>query len=99
MRLILLILLAGCAASPAPEFIGAKRVEVERGGRTYAVWQRAERFEVVRSGYARRVQHHDIRATMLALVPEVTGCRLVESSIQGDSGEMRGRLTCPSAAQ
>jgi hypothetical protein len=99
MRLIMLLFLAGCAASPAPEFIGTDRVEVEREGSRYAVWQREERFEVVRLGYARNGQHRAIRATMLALVPEVTGCKVVESSVLGDSGEMRGRLTCPSAAR
>jgi len=94
MRLILLLLLAGCAASPAPEFMGARRTEVARDGRTYVVWQREERFEVARLGYAVRGQHRGIRATMLALVPEVTGCKLVDSSVQGDSGEMRGSLNC-----
>lgn len=97
MRLILLLFLAGCAASPTPPFIGASRVEVEREGRRYVVWQRGEAFEVVRLGHAAPGQHRAVRATMLALVPEVTGCRLVEGSVQGDSGEMRGRLTCPGA--
>ncbi|MFN3721720.1 MAG: hypothetical protein ACK4VZ_01635 [Paracoccaceae bacterium] len=50
--------------------------------------------EIVRLGYAGRGEHQGIRATMITLIPEVTGCTLVESSLQGDSGEMRGRLRC-----
>lgn len=95
MRLVLFLFLAGCAASPAPEFMGAQRTEVVRDGRSYVVWQREERFEVVRLGYAARGEHRAIRATMLTLVPEVTGCKLVDTSVQGDSGEMRGSLNCP----
>lgn len=95
MRVVLFLFLAGCAASPAPEFMGAQRTEVVRDGRSYVVWQREERFEVVRLGYAARGEHRAIRATMLTLVPEVTGCKLVDTSVQGDSGEMRGSLNCP----
>ncbi|MEF3048811.1 hypothetical protein [Pseudotabrizicola sp. L79] len=66
-----------------------------RDGRAYTVFQKEERVEVIRLGYARRGEHEAIRATMIALIPDVTGCKLVESSLQGDSGEMRGRLSCP----
>jgi hypothetical protein len=32
---------------------------------------------------------------MIELIPRVTGCKLRESSLTGDSGEMRGSLDCP----
>ena len=51
--------------------------------------------EVIRLGYARRGEHQAIRATMIELVPELTGCTIVASTWQGDSGEMRGRVRCP----
>lgn len=96
MRLILLVfLLSACAAYPAPEFFGAKRVDVVRDGRSYTVWFTDKRVEVVRHGYAGRGEHQAIRATMIALVPEVTGCDLYEKSLTGDSGEMRGSIRCP----
>lgn len=96
MRLILLaFLLAACAASPAPEFLGAQRVDVVRDGRSYSVWFTDKRVEVVRHGYAKPGQHQAIRATMIALVPQVTGCDLYEKSLSGDSGEMRGSIRCP----
>lgn len=95
MRLILIIfLLSACAASPAPEFFGATRVEVTRDGRAYTVWHTDKRVEVVRHGYAKPGDHQAIRATMIDLIPEVTGCKLYEKSLQGDSGEMRGTLRC-----
>jgi len=96
MRLILLaFLLAACAASPAPEFLGAQRADVVRDGRSYTVWFTDKRVEVVRHGYAKPGQHQAIRATMIALVPQVTGCDLYEKSLSGDSGEMRGSIRCP----
>lgn len=88
-----LMLLAACA-SPATEFFGATRTDVTRDGRNYTVFQKDNRVEVIRLGYAKRGEHQAIRATMIALIPEVTGCDLVETSLQGDSGEMRGSLRC-----
>ena len=95
--LILLLLLAACGAQPAPEFFHAKRVDVSRGGRQYTVYYTDRRVEVIRLGYAKRGEHDDIRAQMIALIPEVTGCKLNEASLQGDSGEMRGSIRCPKA--
>ncbi len=92
--LIALLLLAACA-SPAPEFLGARKTEVTRDGRTYVVMQKGERVEVIRLGYARRGEHQAIRATMIELIPAVTGCTLREATLQGDSGEMRATLNCP----
>ena len=92
--LIPLLLLAACA-SPAPEFMGATRSDITVNGRDYAVFQKGERVEVIRLGYARRGEHQEIRATMIELIPVVTGCKLRESTLTGDSGEMRGSLNCP----
>ncbi len=92
--LIVMLCLAGCA-SPAPQFMGATRTEVTRDGRTYVVFRKEDTVEVIRLGYARRGDHQAIRATMIDLVPVVTGCPLVAASLRGDSGEMRGRLDCP----
>jgi len=93
--LLFLAALAACGASPAPEFFGAKRTDVTLNGRDYAVFQKGERVEVIRLGHARRGEHQDIRATMIELIPRVTGCRLRDSTLTGDSGEMRGSLDCP----
>jgi hypothetical protein len=92
--LIPLLFLAACA-SPAPEFMGATRTDVTVKGRDYTVFQKGERVEVIRLGYARRGEHQEIRATMIELIPRVTGCKLRETTLQGDSGEMRGSVSCP----
>ncbi|MBL4928490.1 hypothetical protein [Fuscibacter oryzae] len=94
IRLVPLLFLAACAASPAPEFFGAQKVEVTRKGRAYSVWFTDKRVEVVRHGYARNGEHERLRSAMIALIPEVTGCKLNERSLTGDSGEMRGSIRC-----
>ncbi len=96
MRILvpLFFLLTACGAQPAPEFFGANRTDVTRDGRSYTIYQKDKRVEIIRLGYARRGQHQGIRADMIALIPEVTGCSLVESTLQGDSGEMRGSIRC-----
>jgi hypothetical protein len=95
MRSVLLLLvLAGCGAQPSPLMLGAARTEVSRDGRDYVVLQKEERVEVVRLGFAGPRAHAAIRETMLALVPEVTGCTPVDGSWQGDSGLMRGKVRC-----
>jgi hypothetical protein len=95
-RLLPLLCLAACGAQPAPVMFGAQRVEVTRDGRHYVLFQKENAVEVVRLGYAVRGEHAAIRATMLALIPDVTGCKLNENSVQGDSGEIRATVRCPS---
>ncbi|MCX7288547.1 MAG: hypothetical protein NTW20_13595 [Rhodobacterales bacterium] len=85
--LIPLLFLAACA-SAAPEFIGATRTDTTVNGRNYTVFQKGERVEVIRLGYA--------SATMIEIIPQVTGCTLRESTVVGDSGEMRATVNCPS---
>lgn len=99
-RLILLpvfLFLAACGAQPTPLMFGAVRMDVVRDGRNYVIYQKGELVEVIRLGWAAPGQHQGIRATMIALIPEITGCRLRETSLTGDSGEMRAKVTCPRA--
>ena len=93
--ILAVICLAACGAQPAPEFFAAQRVDVTRDGRQYTVFHTEKRVEVIRLGYAHRGEHQAIRAQMITLIPQVTGCKLRESTLQGDSGELRGSITCP----
>ncbi|MDN5786132.1 hypothetical protein [Pseudorhodobacter sp.] len=93
--LILILALTACGAQPTPQMWGGVRTDVTRAGRNYTIFQKDRQVEVIRLGWASRGEHQAIRADMIALVQEVTGCRLVESTLQGDSGEMRGRVSCP----
>lgn len=86
--------LAACGAQPAPEFFGAQRRDVTVDGRQYTVFFTETRVEVIRLGWAARGEHQKIRSTMIGLVEPVTGCRLLDRSLQGDSGEMRGSIRC-----
>jgi hypothetical protein len=92
--LIPLLFLAACGAQPTPAMFGATRTDVTREGRQYTVFQKDNRAEVIRLGYARRGEHQAIRATMIEVVETTTGCKISPSSWQGDSGEMRGFVTC-----
>jgi ABC-type Fe3+-citrate transport system substrate-binding protein len=92
--LLLPLILVACGAQPAPEFLHATRVDVTRDGRQYTVYHTEKRVEVIRLGYAARGEYQAIRATMIGLIPQVTGCKLLERSLQGDSGEMRGSIRC-----
>jgi hypothetical protein len=94
-KILAFCLLAACGASPAPEFMGAQRVDTALNGRNYTVFFTHSRVEIIRLGYAARGEHQGIRADMIALIPAATGCRLNERSLQGDSGEMRGSIVCP----
>jgi hypothetical protein len=91
---LILLLLAACGASPAPEFFGAQRRDVTVDGRQYTVFFTQKRVQVIRLGYARRGEHQGIRATMVGLIEPATGCKPVETTLQGDSGEMRGSIRC-----
>jgi hypothetical protein len=93
-RLIPLIFLAACGAQPTPMMMGAERIEVTRNGRQYVVFKKEKSVEIIRLGYAKRNEFQGIREDMIALIPEVTGCKLLETSLQGDSGEMRGKISC-----
>jgi hypothetical protein len=93
-RLFPLLLLAACGAQPAPEFIGATRTDVMRGDRAYTVFHTDTPVEVIRLGYAKRGAHEAIRVEMIEMIEPVTGCRLVGSTLMGDSGEMRGSINC-----
>ncbi len=93
-QLWILPLLAACA-SPAPEFMGANRVDATVNGRNYEIFHTQKRVEVIRHGYAVRGEHAAIRADMIDLIPKVTGCRLNDRTLQGDSGEIRASIACP----
>ncbi len=56
-------------------------------GRQYVVYQKGERVEIIRLGYAGRGEHQAIRATMIALAEEVTGCKLKEKSCRATAAK------------
>ena len=96
-RLALLLILAACA-SPAPQFFGATRSEVVRGGITFVVYQKEEQAEVVRMGYLTRAQRAPVPDLMVQAAEAATGCKVVPGSmvtgLPGDTGEARFRLGC-----
>jgi hypothetical protein len=92
--LMILPLLCACESSPMPGMANATKAEVTEGGRAYSLWYTETRVEIVRHGWVSPGDHQAVRATMIALIPQVTGCTLNEASLIGDSGEMRGAIRC-----
>ncbi len=86
--------LVACGASPAPQFFNATRSDVVVEGRSFAVFHRDNRAQVIRLGYASPAERALIPAQMLRAVALATGCTPVATSFVGDSGERRGRLRC-----
>ena len=94
MRLLALLLLTACTNSPAPSMWGAQSQTASLNNRDYTIWWTSADFEIIRHGWASPSQHQQIRADMLTLVPQVTGCTMLDAAVTGDSGEMHGPLTC-----
>ncbi len=94
----LLLLLAACGASPAPDMFGATRAEVTRGGVDFVVFRKGSTVEVVRMGYLARAERAPIPALMAEAVEVTTGCRVIANSmttkIPGDTGVARFALDC-----
>jgi hypothetical protein len=88
-----LALLCACA-SPSPQFFNASRQDIVIDGRSFTVFRKDTRVQVIRHGYARSDERPDIPAQMLRAVAQATGCTPIETSFQGDSGERRGRIRC-----
>jgi hypothetical protein len=88
-----LALLCACA-SPSPQFFNASRQDVVIDGRSFTVFRKDNRVQVIRHGYARSAERPDIPAQMLRAAAQATGCTPIETSFQGDSGERRGRIRC-----
>jgi hypothetical protein len=98
MRFFLIILaISGCASS-APDFFGATRHEVTKGGMDFVVFHKGSEVEVVRLGYLTRSQRSPVPRLMEAAVAEVTGCKVIANSmrtkIPGDTGVARFDLDC-----
>ncbi|GAB4259284.1 MAG: hypothetical protein Kow0013_01790 [Pararhodobacter sp.] len=94
---MLILSVVGCA-SPDRTFWGVDPVEVVIDERRYVVYAQTDarrpRVQVIRMGYARRAEHVAILQAMRQAAVQVSGCALVEGSVQGDSGVLTARLDC-----
>ena len=95
---ILLFTLAACGASPAPQYFGATRHEVTRGGINFVVFQKGNEAEVVRLGYLTRARRAAVPQLMIEAIEAATACRAIPGSritgLPGDTGEARFDLDC-----
>lgn len=94
--------LAGCGASPAPQFFGADRHEITLEGYRFTVFQKGEYAEVIRLGYLTRAERAPVPALMIEAAERTTQCRVTgpaagrmrSPSLPGDTGEARFALNC-----
>lgn len=93
--LLITALLAACGAQPAAEFRDAREIALQHEGREYRVFHKGNRAEIIRLGYVVPGRHRATREVMVALMEKATGCRIIAATLQGDSGEMRSTLRCP----
>ena len=90
-RLAPLMILAACA-SPAPQYFGATRSQVVKGGITFVVFQKDDQAEVVRMGYLTRAKRAPVPDLLVQAAEAATGSMV--TGLPGDTGEARFRLTC-----
>lgn len=86
-------LIAACA-SPAPEFFGAKETRITRDGIRFAVFQRGNRAEAIRLDRISGTRHREMPVLLVSVMEEVTGCRVIRSTLAGDTAEIRATLRC-----
>lgn len=100
--ILLLLLLVGCGASPAPQFRGAVRHDVTLDGYRFVVFHKEDQAEVVRLGYLTPSQRDLVPALMIRAAERATGCKVAgpsagpwkSPSLPGDTGEARFQLKC-----
>ena len=88
--ILILFLLAACAASPSPKMMAGQSVSIRLDGRDFTIWRKDKEFEIVRYGWVGRQDRLRVEETMLAAVEQVTGCKVRVKG--GDSGVIHGRL-------
>lgn len=96
--LLIFVLPVAACVSPAPEFFGASRHEVARGGIRFVVFRQGDWVEVVRTGYLTRAERAPVPGLMAEAAAAATGCRVIPGSmttkIPGDTGVARFDLDC-----
>ncbi|HEY0274852.1 MAG TPA: hypothetical protein VGC31_02085, partial [Paenirhodobacter sp.] len=102
VSMILGLILAGCGASPAPQFFGAERHEITLEGYRFVVFEKDDSAEVIRLGYLTPRQRDPVPALMVEAAKKTTGCKVLgprkgigrSPSLPGDTGEARFELKC-----
>lgn len=103
----LILILAGCGASSAPQFAGAERHDIALEGYRFVVFLKEDQAEVVRMGYLTPRQRDAVPALMIRAAEQASGCRVAgpsagpwrSPSLPGDTGEARFQLKCSASGR
>ena len=97
VSLLCTVLFAGCVMQ-SREYLGRAPVSVHVDGREFRVWSRREgsvgHVQVVRMGYVRRSGHGGLSVAMVTAAEQATGCNVILSSVEGDTGVINARIRC-----
>ncbi len=95
--ILALLLLASCA-SPAPEYLGARRHDLDVEDIRFSVFVKPNEAEVIRLGYLSRKDRRRVPDLMMRAAEEASGCKAIANSLKtripGDTGEGRVGLRC-----
>lgn len=100
--LLLMLWLAACGASPAPQFLGAERQDLVLDGIAFTVFLKGGQAEVIRHGYLSRAERDRVPPLMIRAAETAAGCPVsgparglwASPSLPGDTGEARFRMSC-----
>ena len=96
MRVLSCLFLCSLAAcdSPSPAVRWDAHYETRLAGVSFSIWQRDDRIEIIRHGFARPSEQARLKGLMIKAAETSTGCALRQNSIDGDTGVLRARLEC-----
>lgn len=98
LSILLVISPIGACVSPAPDFFGATRHDLQLEGIDFVVYRKGSEVEVVRMNYLSRAQRARVPALMRRAAEQATGCAVIPNSmrtkIPGDTGVARFDLDC-----
>ena len=86
---------AGCD-SPHPKFMGIAPHVVTVGGSTFSVRVKGNEAEAIRTDYEYIPRIGQIFPRAVAAIEQASGCKVVVSSVTGDSAYVRARVKCAS---
>jgi hypothetical protein len=74
--------------------MNAQKGSIEKGPFVYSVFYNSDEAEVVRTGFGTRAQLGGVQSEMVSAVEQVTTCKPVVGTIEGDISLMRMKLVC-----
>lgn len=92
---VLLLLLAGCAAPPPEFLLGAVQTRHSVNGMRYVLYRQLDRAQLVRIDATSRPAPAANPEALRHVLEDLTGCRIRRSTLRGDYARIDAHLRCP----